>query len=65
MDSMPLAGNWRDEEWARNVARLSKAERTRRITAVNALLDAAESISDPLESELLVLRDALREEGRD
>lgn len=34
MDPMPLAGTWRDEEWARNVARLDQAERTRRINAV-------------------------------
>lgn len=61
MDPMPIAGTWRDEEWARNVARLGEAERTRRINAVTVLLDAALDVSDPLESELLVLLDALRD----
>lgn len=58
MDPMPLAGTWRDEEWARHVARLGKAERARRINAVTVLLDAVDGISDPLESELQVLLDA-------
>lgn len=60
MDPMPLAADWRDEDWARNVAHLDEAERVRRIDAVQVLLEAAQDVSDPLESELLVLLDALR-----
>lgn len=43
---------------------LDNAERTRRIDAVTVLLDAVDGISDPLESELLVLLDALQDERR-
>lgn len=52
--------DWRDEEWAQKTAALDTTERTRRINAATVLLANPDEISDPLESELLVLLDALR-----
>lgn len=48
------------EEWAQRIGRLSADERTRRIDAVNVLLSQPDEISDPLESELYVLRSELQ-----
>lgn len=46
-------------EWVQRVQRLSLAEREQRVQHVDALLAEAEDISDPLESELYILRDQL------
>lgn len=48
------------EEWARRVQGLGEEERARRLQAVEDLLADPEGISDPLESELYVLRAQLR-----
>lgn len=48
------------EERARRVRRLGEEERARRLRAVEVLLG---EISDPLESELYVLRTQLKGEG--
>lgn len=59
MDTTPPA-DWRDEEWARKTTELGPAERMRRLAAATVLLENPDEISDPLESELRVLLDALR-----
>lgn len=48
------------EEWAKRAGRLGAGERARRLEAVEVLLAQTDEISDPLESELYVLRDQLR-----
>lgn len=47
------------EEWAKRVQRLGPDERARRAEAVRVLLDQPNEISDPLESELYILRGQL------
>lgn len=47
------------EEWARRVQGLGEDERARRLQAVNVLLAEVDEISDPLESELYILRTQL------
>lgn len=49
-----------DEQWAKRVQRLAPAERTRRLQAVEILLAEPDDLSNPLESELYILRDQLR-----
>lgn len=51
---------WKNEIWARNVARLDEGERARRIGAASVLLESSDDISDALYSELVILLEALR-----
>jgi hypothetical protein len=53
-------GKWPDEQWAQLVLGLGPDERARRTQAVDILLDKPEEISDPLETELYLLRDQLQ-----
>lgn len=48
------------DEWQQRIGMLSTGERMRRMEAVNVLLGQPDEISDPLESELYVLRSELR-----
>lgn len=49
-----------DTKWAKLVRGLSATERAKRLDAVEILLADPDATSDPLESELYILRDQLQ-----
>lgn len=53
MTTTPPMKDWQDEPWARRVTALGEGERAALIRAAQSIL--AQSVSDPLESELTVL----------